>query len=216
MYIDKLHSLTKEISTIQNKYNLNNHSLEIMIVTKQQSNKVVSELIDYKHNYFGENRVDELVAKKKLFPSARFAFIAPIQSRKLPTIMDYSDEIHSISREKEIQIMSDSSWDGEYFIQVNIDNEPQKSGAEIEKIIELVDFAKKEYRIPNGLMCIRSLSKESNPSLSFEKMKELNETIKTIHPEYMSRLSMGMSNDYREAIIYGSTVVRIGSKIFGL
>ena len=63
---------------------------------------------------------------------------------------------------------------------------------------------------------IRSLSKESNPSLSFEKMKELNETIKTIHPEYMSRLSMGMSNDYREAIIYGSTVVRIGSKIFGL
>ena len=56
MYIDKLDSLTKEIRTIQNKYNLNNHSLEIMIVTKKQSNKVVSELMDYKHNYFGENR----------------------------------------------------------------------------------------------------------------------------------------------------------------
>ena len=216
MHIDKLNSLTKEISMIQKKYNLNNQSLEIMVVTKQQSSKIVSELIDYKHNYFGENRVDELVVKKKLFPSARFAFIAPIQSRKLHTIMDYSDEIHSVSREKEIQIMSDSSWDGEYFIQVNIDNEAQKSGAEIEKIVDLVDYAKNEYRIPNGLMCIRSLSKESNPSVSFEKMKELNETIKEIHPEYMSRLSMGMSNDYREAIIYGSTVVRIGSKIFGL
>ena len=216
MYIDKLGSLTKEIRTIQNKYNLNDQSLEIMIVTKKQSNKIVSELIDNKHNYFGENRVDELVDKKKLFPSARFAFIAPIQSKKLVTIMDYSDEIHSISREKEIQIMSDSSWDGEYFIQVNIDNEPQKSGVEIEKAVELVDYAKKEYRIPNGLMCIRSLSKESDPSVSFEKMKELNETIKIMYPEYMSKLSMGMSNDYREAIIYGSTVVRIGSKIFGL
>tara|TARA_B100000029_G_scaffold297364_1_gene290552 strand:+ start:232 stop:882 length:651 start_codon:yes stop_codon:yes gene_type:complete len=216
MYIDKLDSLTKEIRTIQNKYNLNDQSLEIMIVTKKQSSKIVSELIDNKHNYFGENRVDELVDKKKLFPSARFAFIAPIQSRKLATIMDYSDEIHSISREKEIQIMSDSSWGGEYFIQVNIDNEPQKSGVEIEKAVELVDYAKKEYRIPSGLMCIRSLSKESNPSVAFEKMKELNETIKIIYPEYMSRLSMGMSNDYREAIIYGSTVVRIGSKIFGL
>ena len=62
--------------------------------------------------------LDELKVKKQSFPSARFAFIAPIQSRKFQTIMDYADEIHSIRRKKEIKIMADSSWCGNYFIQV--------------------------------------------------------------------------------------------------
>ena len=215
MYIDKLESLTKEIIELQEKYDVDSRVVEIMVVTKNQSNDTVTQLMDCKHNYFGENRVDELKEKKKLFPSARFAFIAPIQSRKFQTIMDYADEIHSIRRKKEIKIMSNSSWDGDYFIQVNIDDDAQKSGVEVEEVIELIDYAEKEYKLPKGLMCIRSLSGSTNPSESFEKMKELNRAIKEIHPNYMSKLSMGMSNDYREAIIYGATVVRIGSKIFG-
>ena len=215
MYLDKLESLNQEITALQKNYGLDNRKVEIMVVTKNQSNDTVTQLMEYKHNYFGENRVDELKVKKQSFPSARFAFIAPIQSRKFQTIMDYADEIHSIRRKKEIKIMSDSSWGGDYFIQVNIDNDTQKSGVEFAEVAQLIAYAEKEYKLPKGLMCIRSLSKDSNSSESFEKMKELNKAIKQIYPNYMSKLSMGMSNDYREAIIYGATVVRIGSKIFG-
>ena len=66
MYLDKLESLTEEILVLEKKYGLDNCGVEIMVVTKNQSNDTVTQLMDYKHNYFGENRVDELKGKKKL------------------------------------------------------------------------------------------------------------------------------------------------------
>ena len=57
--------------------------------------------------------------------------------------MDYADEIHSIRRKKEIKIMSNWSWDGDYFIQVNIDDDAQKSGVEVEEVFELIDSWKR-------------------------------------------------------------------------
>ncbi len=216
MFINNLTAVSKEIRAIKKQLNDSSQSVQIMVVTKNQSNETISELLNHDYQYFGENRVDELVEKKKLFNSAKFAFIAPIQSRKLNKIMNYCDEIHSVMREKEIQILADGSWDGEYYIQVNIDNESQKSGIKEESLMELIDYTNDHYKLPKGLMCIRSLEKESSPIESFESMRNLNQKIKIAYPEYESQLSMGMSNDYREAILYGATVVRLGSKIFGI
>ena len=63
MYLDKLESLNQEITALQKNYGLDNRKVEIMVVTKNQSNDTVTQLMDYKHNYFGENRVDELKVK---------------------------------------------------------------------------------------------------------------------------------------------------------
>ena len=186
-----------------------------MIVTKKQNKKTVSVLVENGYEYFGENRLDELIEKKSAFNHCRFAFIAPIQSNKFVKIMEYSDEIHSISRTKEIILMSEFPWKGDYFIQVNVDKEPQKSGVMIEKAMTLVDYAYQNFRLPVGIMCIRAFNNTTKPEESYRLMNQLNSKIKKKYPEYAEKLSMGMTNDYSEAIIYGSTVVRLGSKIFG-
>ena len=215
MFVDRLIKIENEIKNIEESLNRTVGEVEIMIVTKKQDIKTISNLVDRGYTYFGENRVDELIEKKRLFSSSRFAYIAPIQSKKFEKIMINSAEIHSISRTKEIQLMSEYHWNGDYFIQVNVDRESQKSGVMFEQVIDLVTFAYEKFRLPKGIMCIRALGNKTTPAESFKLMKELNIKIKSKYCKYDGKLSMGMSNDYREAIIYGSTVVRIGNKIFG-
>ena len=215
MFVDRLIKIENEIKNIEESLNRTIGEVEIMIVTKKQDIKTISNLVDRGYTYFGENRVDELIEKKRLFSSGRFAYIAPIQSKKFEKIMINSAEIHSISRTKEIQLMSEYHWNGDYFIQVNVDRESQKSGVMFEQAIDLVTFAYEKFRLPKGIMCIRALGNKTTPAESFKLMKELNIKIKSKYCKYDGQLSMGMSNDYREAIIYGSTVVRIGNKIFG-
>ena len=215
MFIGKLDLIQEEIKKINKYRNLSIAEVEIMIVTKNQNSKVITSLVKEGYSYFGENRVDELIEKKSIFPNSRFAFIAPIQSRKFRTIMDCSDEVHSISRMKEIQLMADYSWSGDYYLQINIDKNKNKSGIEIEDTFDFFDYAHQKYKLPKGLMCMRSLEKTLSPEDSFQLMKEINNKLIEKYEEYEGGLSMGMSNDYKEAIIYGATVVRIGSGIFG-
>ena len=215
MFIDKLIKIQGEITKIEKKNNKNIGSVEIMIVTKNQSNKVISILVENGYSYFGENRVTELEEKRSMFPNSRFAYIAPIQSRKLSVVMNFSEEIHSISRKKEIEMMSDYSWSGEYYLQVNIDKDKNKSGIDVEDVFEFIDYAYQEYKLPKGLMCMRSLDKKLTSEGSFSLMNDINTKVIEKYKGYQGKLSMGMSNDYKEAIIYGATVVRIGSEIFG-
>ena len=215
MFIGKLDLIQEEIKKIKKSSNLSIREVEIMIVTKNQNSKAIKSLVKKGYSYFGENRVDELIEKKRIFPNSRFAFIAPIQSRKFKSIMDCSDEVHSISRMKEIQLMADYSWPGDYYLQINIDKNENKSGIEIEDTFDFFDYANRKYKLPKGLMCMRSLEKTISPEDSFQLMKEINNKVIEKYEEYDGGLSMGMSNDYKEAIIYGATVVRIGSGIFG-
>ena len=215
MFIGKLDLIQEEIKKIKKSSNLSIREVEIMIVTKNQNSKAIKSLVKKGYSYFGENRVDELIEKKRIFPNSRFAFIAPIQSRKFKSIMDCSDEVHSISRIKEIQLMADYSWSGDYYLQINIDKNENKSGIEIEDTFDFFDYANRKYKLPKGLMCMRSLEKTLSPEDSFQLMKEINNKVIEKYEEYDGGLSMGMSNDYKEAIIYGATVVRIGSGIFG-
>ena len=129
--------------------------------------------------------------------------------------MKCSKEIHSISRKKEIQLMSKYSWSGDYYLQVNIDKDKNKSGVDVEDVLDIFDYSQKEYKLPKGLMCMRSLSDRFTPDDSFSLMSDINNKIIKKYKAYGGKLSMGMSNDYKEAIIYGATVVRIGSEIFG-
>ena len=215
MFIDSILKIENEIKDIKSSHNRIFYEVEIMIVTKKQNINTVTKLVDKGYTYFGENRVEELIEKKNIFCSCRFAYIAPIQSKKFKIIMQNSAEIHSISRKKEIQLMAEFQWEGDYYIQINIDRETQKSGVTIDDALELIDFANQKFRLPKGIMCIRALGKKTTPEESFKSMNELSNKIKAKYHNYEGKLSMGMSNDYKEAIRYGSTVVRIGNKIFG-
>ena len=94
------------------------------------------------------------------------------------------------------------------FIQVNIGNESQKSGIEVNELDNFYKRCVKEYNLNIiGLMCLPPINQNNNSY--FAEMKILKDKIN------LDDLSMGMSNDYLEAIKYGSTYVRIGSKIFG-
>jgi uncharacterized pyridoxal phosphate-containing UPF0001 family protein len=120
--------------------------------------------------------------------------------------------LHSVSREKELDIISKSYSDQNIFIQVNIDNDPKKSGINGDKLNNFIDYSLTLGLQPVGLMCIPNI--ESNRKEVFYSMQKLNEKIKNQFKNYPGELSMGMSDDYEIALDYGATIIRIGSKIF--
>ena len=100
----------------------------------------------------------------------------------------------------------------EVFLQVNIDNDKNKSGIDSDLIFEYFEYSKDRINLPIGLMCIPNI--ESDPKIVFSKMQKINTELKNIYSDYKGELSMGMSEDYEVALDYGATIVRVGSKIF--
>ena len=120
--------------------------------------------------------------------------------------------IHTVSRYKEIDLISKLKNKREVFLQVNIDNDKNKSGIDPDIIFEYFEYSKDRINLPIGLMCIPNI--QSDPNIVFSKMQNINTELKNIYSEYKGELSMGMSDDYEIALDYGATIVRVGSKIF--
>jgi uncharacterized pyridoxal phosphate-containing UPF0001 family protein len=135
-----------------------------------------------------------------------------LQSNKAEHAFKFFNFIHSLDSEKLAKIFSDleknSSRKIKYFIQVNIGDEIQKNGINVQLLPEFINLCKKDLKLNIiGLMCIPPANE--SPIFYFKKLKEL--ALKN----NVQELSMGMSNDYIHAIECGSTFVRIGSSIFG-
>ena len=153
---------------------------EIIAVSKTFPKDEILPLIEYGHIHFGENKVQEAVDK---WTDLKLAKKVSEEQKKI---------------KKDIKI----------FIQVNIGNEEQKSGIEVNYVSDFYDECKKKLELDVlGLMCIPP--NISEPSIYFDKMKNL---VKQIN---LKEISMGMSADYIQAISYGASFIRIGSKIFG-
>ena len=120
--------------------------------------------------------------------------------------------IHTVSRIKEIELISQNFNDHKTFIQINIDDDPNKSGIKTNQIDNFINEFENYNFFPNGIMCIPSI--ETNPAESFQAMNKINERLLRNYSQYDGELSMGMSNDYKIALDYGATIVRVGSKIF--
>ena len=138
-------------------------------------------------------------------------FIGSIQSKKLQNIINHCDVIHTIDREKLIQIISkldkDTLLGKSFFIQINTGNEPQKSGINLNYAEEFFQLCRNQNINIDGLMCLPPENEE--PDKHFEILQSL------ANNNHIKNLSMGMSNDYAVAIKYGSTHIRVGSAIFG-
>ena len=187
----------------------------LLLVTKNRPQSLIKLLIENGHFLFGENRVQE--AKEKFSNldqnNIELHLIGPLQTNKVKSALSIFDTIQSIDRPKlvkEISKQIDSSdkiKTKNYYIQVNIGEEPQKAGTSINETRDFYQYAISENLEISGLMCIPPF--EEKPHSYFKKMIELRDYI---NPRL--KLSMGMSNDYEVALSYQSDLVRVGSRIF--
>ena len=211
--VDNLLDIQKEIKLkFQNKQSFP----EIIAVSKTFPKDEILPLIEYGHIHFGENKVQEAVDKwtdlKINFNNIKLHMIGKLQTNKVKYAVKIFDYIHSIDSLKLAKKVSEEQKkikkDIKIFIQVNIGNEEQKGGIEVNYVSDFYDECKKKLELDVlGLMCIPP--NISEPSIYFDKMKNL---VKQIN---LKEISMGMSADYIQAISYGASFIRIGSKIFG-
>ena len=204
------------VKNFQNiRSSINNSNVNIIAVSKTFSFDEIRPLIDLGHNHFGENKVQE--AKDKWLNIRRdnsklqLHMIGKLQTNKAKDAVELFDYIHSVDNERLASALVKYekllNKKNKYFIQVNIGNESQKSGINIDKLSDFYLFCKKISLNIVGLMCIPPNNESSKKY--FIELSNLNKFLK------LDQISMGMSADYSDAIKCGSTFVRIGSAIFG-
>ncbi len=171
---------------------------------------------------FGENHVNEALQKQGELAhlDLQWHFIGTIQSNKTRAIAENFQWVQSVDRQKILKRLSAQRPDDlgpvNVCLQVNIDREPQKAGALPEEILQLAAFAQGLDKIAlRGLMVLPRLTTDSTEQhASFRKVKDLFEALRR-EGHVIDTLSMGMSSDLETAIAEGSTMVRIGTDLFG-
>ena len=202
--------IEKNLNTISKK--LSNYNAKLIPVIKNRTVEEVKEVYNCGFREFGENRLEDYFLHSNKFDDAVFHFIAPIQSRKIKVIFENFEFIHTVSRFKEIDLISKLDKKRKVLLQINIDKDPNKSGIDPDLIFEYFEYSKNSIDLPIGLMCIPNI--QSDPREVFSKMQSINAELKKKYSEYVGELSMGMSDDYEIALDYGATIIRVGSKIF--
>jgi pyridoxal phosphate enzyme (YggS family) len=193
--------------------------VQLLAVSKQQSPERIEQLYREGQRDFGENYVQELLAKWALLrdrlPGIRFHLIGRLQTNKVKSVISAVEVIHSIDSIRLLQEVDRRAKEagrnvGVYF-QINIDSEPSKGGFTPEGLGPLMEVCAQCTSVrPLGLMCIPD--PERDPQAAFARMRELSVRVGGV---LGPGLSMGMSGDYLVAIRAGATCVRIGSLLFG-
>ena len=209
--VERFNKIKSNISKIDNT-----NALKIIAISKTFSLGYIMPLIDLGHNHFGENKVQEADTKwhkvKKEKKNLRLHMVGKLQSNKAKKAVEIFDYIHSLENQKLADTLSkcqnEINKSINYFIQVNIGNEIQKSGIPVAELDAFYNYCVKEVGLNIiGLMVIPP--DDNNTKKYFKSTSELNNSLA------LKELSMGMSSDYIEALSYGATFLRIGSSIFG-
>tara|TARA_B110000305_G_C19413270_1_gene626630 strand:- start:294 stop:935 length:642 start_codon:yes stop_codon:yes gene_type:complete len=205
--VDNLIGIKKEIQLKK--------GTQIIAVSKTFPIVNILPLINYGHEHYGENKVQEAIDKwtdiKIQNKNIKLHLIGKLQTNKVKFAVKIFDYIHSLDNEKLAakiateQIKHDKKI--KIFIQINIGNEEQKSGIKKKEAFAFYKYCKSLNLNVIGIMCIPPQEKSSENY--FLEMNKINQELNLIE------LSMGMSEDYLIAAKYNSTFLRIGSKIFG-
>ncbi len=188
---------------------------KIIAVSKTFKLNNITPLIEHGHIHFGENKVQEALEKwtdiKLNNNKIKLHLIGKLQTNKVKFAVKLFDYIHSLDNEKLAKKISSLQEDQNrnlgLFIQVNIGNEDQKSGVNEVNLFDFYNYCLDLKLNIVGLMCIPPASEDAN--ISFEKMKNLKNKLN------VRELSMGMSSDYLDALVYDASYIRVGSRIFG-
>ena len=218
-----LEHLQKKIHKVTLNCGRNPATVKLMAVSKKFPIQQIKTALVTGQRLFGENRVQE--AEEKILelanPNVEWHLIGPLQSNKAARAVELFDVIQTLDRTKIANKVNDLALKSgkvmKVFIEVNIGEEPQKHGvppAQIPKMVRLVDNMKGLDLL--GLMVIPPY--HSDPEYSRPYFRQLARTLTEINrwrDKPLEGLSMGMSHDYRVAIEEGSTLIRIGTAIFG-
>ncbi|HEU5487076.1 MAG TPA: YggS family pyridoxal phosphate-dependent enzyme [Microlunatus sp.] len=200
--------------------------VRLMPVSKTKPPEAIREAYDAGVRLFGENKVQEAVAKAEVFadvPDLRWAVIGHLQTNKAKLVAGVAAEFHALDSLRVAEALDrrlhalDRTLD--VFVQVNSSGEDSKFGlppAEVAPFArELEGLATLRVR---GLMTLAVFSDDASlVGACFARMRDVQARLQdeTEHPEWWGELSMGMSGDYELAISYGATTVRVGQAIFG-
>ncbi|WP_341660659.1 YggS family pyridoxal phosphate-dependent enzyme [Blattabacterium cuenoti] len=196
-------------------------NVKILAVSKNQEISYIEKLYKIGHRDFGENYIQEIVKKyKKLPKDIRWHMIGRIQSNKLKYIIPFIHLIHSIQNIKQINIINKIALKHKKIIncllQIKICNDKNKSGItfqEASKILENKTFKEMKNIKIIGIMGMASFKELKKVHNEFSFLRKLYNEYQNKYGHHI--LSMGMSRDYNIAIKYGSTIVRLGTLIFG-
>jgi len=210
--VNNLYSINDQIKT---KFGTIDN-LNIIAVSKTFSMEEIEPLLKHGHIHFGENKVQEAINKwtnvKNKFENVKLHMIGKLQTNKTKYVIPLFDFLHSLDNIKLAEKISKEEKKFEkkikIFIQVNIGDEDQKNGIQIKDLENFYETCINKLNLNIiGLMCLPPDNQDPKPF--FKKMSELNKKLG------LKELSMGMSSDYLDAIDFGASYIRVGSKVFG-
>ena len=190
--------------------------VNIVAVSKTFPISHILPLINHGHQHFGENKVQEAQEKwtslKIDFPNLKLHLIGKLQTNKVKFALPLFDYIHSLDSIKLAEKISleqkKKNFKPKIFIQINLGKENQKSGIDEDDLENFYQKCVTEYNLNIiGIMCLPPFDEDPIPF--FKKMQNLSANLK------LKEISMGMSNDYMDALRFKATYLRVGSKIFG-
>ncbi|MDA9707019.1 YggS family pyridoxal phosphate-dependent enzyme [Candidatus Pelagibacter sp.] len=210
-----MENVTKNFNSIKQEI-IDKKNVKLVAVTKTFPISHILPVLNQGHTDFGENKVQEAMEKwtsiKQDFPNINLHLLGKLQTNKVKFVLPLFDYIHSLDNIKLASKISEEQnkkkFKPKIFIQVNIGKEQQKGGIDVSNLENFYKRCVDEFELNIiGLMCIPPFDQDSKPY--FINMRKLSENLG------LKDISMGMSNDYLEAIKQGSTFIRVGSKIFG-
>ncbi|WP_208433586.1 YggS family pyridoxal phosphate-dependent enzyme [Bartonella taylorii] len=208
--------LQKEIAEICKDYNRSLEEVQLLAVSKTVSADNIFPLLQAGQTRFAENRVQEAEKKwprlRQQFENIELHLIGPLQSNKTAEAVKIFDVIQTVDREKIAKSLAEEMQKQKRtlpcYVQVNIGLEPQKSGIAPQEVVPFVTQCKNHYGLDIiGLMAIPPV--QENPGPYFALLAKLAKKAG------LPKLSMGMSNDFKTALQFGSNILRIGSALFG-
>ena len=207
--------IQKKIKSKIDNLNLSEYNPKIIAVSKTFSEQDIIPLLKHGHTNFGENKVQEAKSKwlklKNDFKNVKLHMLGKLQTNKVKYAVEIFDYIHSLDNLKLANKLADEikkkNKDIKIFIQVNLGGEKQKSGIEPSEIESFYKNCLSLNLDIVGTMCIPPDNEDPKPF--FNNLLNLNQKLN------LSEISMGMTNDYLDALEYNATFLRIGSGIFG-
>lgn len=219
---ERLNTAINSITATETKFNIDHNSVQLLAVSKTKPVNDIEQAIACGQRAFGENYVQEGVDKIQHFnnPALSWHFIGPLQSNKTKAVAQNFDWIHTIDRLKIARRLNEQRPPHmaplNICIQINISGEPNKSGIAPAQLNELARQISQLGQLNlRGIMTIGH--KSDDVELIASEFLQMNQLFETLKQEFatVDTLSMGMSSDLELAIKHGSTLVRIGSAIFG-
>ena len=206
--------IKSEIRTACQNSNRDPNNVKLIAVCKRQPISKIKQSIQAGIKIYGENRIQDAINRwsKIKTENHELSFIGPLQTNKSEEVVKLFNMVQSLDREKLASSLSKAQKklkkNIEYMVQVNTGNEFQKSGIKPNEVDNFIKICRNNYGLNvKGLMCIPPINE--NPALHFAFLKKIYQRNK------LEFLSMGMSSDFKTAIEFGATHIRIGSSLFG-